>query len=168
MIEWTRTLKQGDHGEDVGFLQNILVMCGAPHFPPHEIDGDFGPRTKEAVIWFQKNHGLTEDGIAGKTTQAKLPNPAIYFLRQGDHDDDQKYEDKVVTKLQKGLKASGYPDTDPGTIDGKFGPKTKKAVMAYQKAIQVDIDGLVCYDTWWERAPNHKPLAELAGLTKPC
>jgi peptidoglycan hydrolase-like protein with peptidoglycan-binding domain len=167
MFKWERTLKQGDYGEDVGFLQNILVMCGAPHYPPHEIDGDFGPRTKEAVIWFQKKHNLPENGIVDKATQDKLPIPLIYLLRQGDEDTPADPE-KVVTALQNGLKASGYPNTVLAKIDGKFGPETKKAVIAYQKAIQVDMDGVVGYDTWWEREPNHKPLAELAGLTKPC
>lgn len=35
-------------------------------------DGDFGPATEKAVIQFQKNHGLTPDGIVGKQTYFEL------------------------------------------------------------------------------------------------
>jgi peptidoglycan hydrolase-like protein with peptidoglycan-binding domain len=37
-----------------------------------EDDGDFGPKTKRAVIVFQKKNGLYADGIVGKNTWAKL------------------------------------------------------------------------------------------------
>lgn len=37
-----------------------------------EIDGKIGPKTKEAIIKFQKAHGLKPDGIAGKGTSAEL------------------------------------------------------------------------------------------------
>lgn len=36
------------------------------------VDGDFGPRTHRAVIRFQKAQGLTQDGIVGNATWAKL------------------------------------------------------------------------------------------------
>lgn len=37
-----------------------------------EVDGKNGPKTKAAVLRFQKGHGLTADGIYGKNTNAKL------------------------------------------------------------------------------------------------
>ena len=37
-----------------------------------EVDGDFGPKTKEAVMKFQESYGLTKDGIIGKKTWGKL------------------------------------------------------------------------------------------------
>jgi hypothetical protein len=57
------TLRQGDKGEAVKVLQEILGI-GA--------DGDFGPGTKAAVIAFQKKHGLLADGIVGRGTWAAL------------------------------------------------------------------------------------------------
>jgi len=36
------------------------------------VDGRFGPRTRSAVAWFQRKHGLTIDGIAGPRTLERL------------------------------------------------------------------------------------------------
>lgn len=57
------TLRQGDDGEEVKVLQRALGIND---------DGDFGPKTKAAVIAFQKKHGLYADGIVGKNTWALL------------------------------------------------------------------------------------------------
>lgn len=56
-------LKRGDRGVDVQILQNAL--CLIP-------DGIFGPLTQEAVETFQREHGLSVDGIAGPKTIAAL------------------------------------------------------------------------------------------------
>lgn len=57
------TLRQGDDGEDVKVLQRALGI---------KDDGDFGPKTKAAVVAFQKKSGLHPDGIVGKNTWALL------------------------------------------------------------------------------------------------
>jgi NlpC/P60 family/Putative peptidoglycan binding domain len=36
------------------------------------VDGEFGPRTRAAVVAFQRDHGLTPDGVVGKGTWGKL------------------------------------------------------------------------------------------------
>ena len=36
------------------------------------VDGIYGSQTKKAVIWFQKNNGLSADGIVGSQTAAAL------------------------------------------------------------------------------------------------
>jgi peptidoglycan hydrolase-like protein with peptidoglycan-binding domain len=46
-------------------LKNAGFYAGA-------IDGKMGPLTREAVKEFQRVHGLTDDGIVGKKTWAKL------------------------------------------------------------------------------------------------
>jgi hypothetical protein len=56
-------LKMGDSGENVKTLQTALRITA---------DGDFGPRTKAAVLAFQKKEGLYADGIVGRATWAAL------------------------------------------------------------------------------------------------
>jgi len=55
----------------------------------------------------------------------------------------------VVTALQKGLKKYSTPATDPGPVDGDFGPKTEDAVKVYQQDRDVEVDGIVGDQTWW-------------------
>jgi N-acetylmuramoyl-L-alanine amidase len=50
------------HGEDVAALQHDLNALG---FDPGLVDGVFGARTLQAVLDFQQNRRLPEDGIVG-------------------------------------------------------------------------------------------------------
>jgi hypothetical protein len=63
------TLQLGDIGPAVLDLQQKLLDKG---FSPGAIDGNFGDNTKEAVIKFQRSAGLTDDGVVGSQTRAKL------------------------------------------------------------------------------------------------
>lgn len=63
------TLKFGNKGPDVVVLQNRLNML---KFPCGPADGDFGPRTREAVKAFQAARGLVVDAIVGKNTWKAL------------------------------------------------------------------------------------------------
>lgn len=45
-----------------------------------------------------------------------------------------------VLDVQKELKAAGY---NPGPLDGIFGPKTKAAVLSFQRAHRLEVDGIV-------------------------
>ena len=65
-------LQQGSKGSDVRKLQEDLNNK-VPSVKL-KVDGDFGPKTKEAVERFQKMYGLKADGIAGgKTLSTLLP-----------------------------------------------------------------------------------------------
>lgn len=58
-------LSSGSRGEKVEELQKRLQALG---YYDGEIDGQFGPGTKAAVVNFQKNNGLDTDGLAGAET----------------------------------------------------------------------------------------------------
>jgi len=45
-----------------------------------------------------------------------------------------------VSRLQQHLKAAGF---NPGGIDGIFGPLTRAAVLAFQRAKKIGVDGIV-------------------------
>lgn len=62
------TLRKGSKGAEVKTLQTALNRAGASI----TVDGDYGNKTEEAVKTFQKAHGLTDDGVCGAKTWAKL------------------------------------------------------------------------------------------------
>jgi hypothetical protein len=60
-------LKRGDQGDDVRYLQERLEEhLRNEGIRLSAVDGDFGPITEESVNYFQRKHGLTEDGIVGE------------------------------------------------------------------------------------------------------
>ena len=64
--------KIGSRGEEV---RNIQTRLKSWDYYTGWIDGIYGAYTKNAVIKFQKKHGLTPDGIAGPATLAKIGLP---------------------------------------------------------------------------------------------
>lgn len=66
-------LRSGAQGETVWQLQERLQALG---YLNGEVDGQFGPATKEAVQHFQRQHGLSADGIVGEETRKLLESDA--------------------------------------------------------------------------------------------
>ena len=62
-------LKQGSTGSLVRTVQTKLKNWG---YYTGTVDGVYGPKTVAAVKYFQRKNGLTQDGIVGKATAAKL------------------------------------------------------------------------------------------------
>lgn len=59
------TSKLGDKGVYVKKLQQALIMKG---YTPGKADGVFGQGTEDAVKAFQKDQGMSQDGVAGTVT----------------------------------------------------------------------------------------------------
>jgi peptidoglycan hydrolase-like protein with peptidoglycan-binding domain len=152
------TLTLGSTGTDVRRLQTIFVMTKVLGYT--DIDGNFGPKTQDAVKSFQQSSNLTPDGIVGQMTWNALPaDPNTPHLARGS-------TGAAVSALQKGLLAfgGGGSATDPGPIDGQFGPKTESAVRGYQTQHGLAADGVVGDRTWWVPAGGAgATLASLAG-----
>ena len=74
------TLKRGSKGEFVTLAQTMLYQAGYD-LGKAGIDGDFGKATENAVKQFQKDHGLTADGVIGSKTWTALDGagPAIKY-----------------------------------------------------------------------------------------
>jgi hypothetical protein len=85
-------LRQGSKGADVKAVQFFLIGAG---FYRGAADGDFGPKTRVAVIGYQKSKGLGADGIIGNATLGAM--------------------------LADGLQLAATPDTaKPGTFPPGF------------------------------------------------
>lgn len=58
-------------------LYRLRSLCGNAKFTSYsDIDGAFGAKTEAAVKAFQKSAGISQDGVVGPTTKAKL----VYWL----------------------------------------------------------------------------------------
>jgi peptidoglycan hydrolase-like protein with peptidoglycan-binding domain len=67
-----------DYGLEVAILQRLLVLYG--YMQNNNVTGYFGDATNAAVLQFQTNQGLPQDGIVGTETWTALANvtaPAI-------------------------------------------------------------------------------------------
>ena len=108
------------------------------------VDGFFGPATEHAVRAFQKGAGLAVDGIVGPQTWNALPDGApMPVLQNGSRGDVVRHLQEVLTNG-----ADQQWTTQPGPVDGQFGPKTRASVEAFQKWGHVTSDGIVGDQTW--------------------
>jgi peptidoglycan hydrolase-like protein with peptidoglycan-binding domain len=126
------TIKKGSKGAAVKLAQKRLVMR---FYDPGPIDSRFGAKTEKAVKRYQGDRLLTNDGIIGPKTWARLDPPTVSEGSNG----------PAVKLAQKLLKEFGY---EPGAADGDFGAKTKKAVKAFQSDFGLTVDGIVGPKTW--------------------
>ena len=62
----TPTLRVGSSGAAVKELQRLLGL------PANQQDGDFGPGTRQALMDYQRNRGLSPDGVVGPSTWQML------------------------------------------------------------------------------------------------
>jgi peptidoglycan hydrolase-like protein with peptidoglycan-binding domain len=153
-------LKLGSTGADVRRLQRIFTMMKLMGHA--DIDGTFGPVTRQRVVDFQSAASLAVDGKVGPETWGALPaDPDTPRLANGS-------VGPQVKALQGALRAfrGPGPPTDPGLVDGIFGDLTEAAVTAYQGDRGITADGIVGDHTWWVPAGGAgATLASLAGLT---
>lgn len=73
------TLRKGSTGEYVTLLQTKLIQRGYD-LNPYGADGKYGNKTVEAVKAFQRDNGLSADGVCGKNTwNAILNGETTYY-----------------------------------------------------------------------------------------
>jgi peptidoglycan hydrolase-like protein with peptidoglycan-binding domain len=158
------TISEGANGPVVRWAQYLLVRRT---LSDNQVDGVFGPVTKNAVEQFQKSSGLVVDGIVGPLTWGALggDGPEPPTLAEG-------ATGPVVKKLQTALnegRGSFAPASNPVlVVDGDFGPITASAVKGAQQEGAITADGIVGLQTW--ALPIHaagQVLADLCGVPGP-
>ncbi len=118
-------------------IQQFLSNNG---FNPGPIDGQSGPKTKNAIISFQKENGLLADGIAGNKTKAAMraytgcKTENVCIAR-----DNKSAKLDSIADVQTYLANNGF---NPGIIDGKMGSYTREAIKAFQRKVGLIPDGV--------------------------
>ena len=172
--QFPETLREGSTGPGVQLLQYFLAIVGEyydqlPRWQVNQIDGVFGPRTREAVEAYQRMMGLTVDGIVGRATWYRIAFIYNNVKRLSELDSEGLLLDEISRQfpetLREGSTGPGvqllqyflaivgeYYDQLPrwqvNQIDGVFGPRTREAVEAYQRMMGLTVDGIVGRTTW--------------------
>ncbi len=143
-----KTLRMGDRGEDVKSLQARLIELG---YLSGKADGIFGLDTQKAVVAFQKISSLSSDGKAGKATQNLLysngaktasgaQSAATALADASDYKTLKRgMTNNLVKNLQQALKDLGYM---AASATGFYGSQTQLAVESFQKANNLNSDGI--------------------------
>lgn len=160
-----KTLEYGDTGNEVSVIQYYLAFLGFFYdtLPQIAVDGIFGEKTRNAVIAFQNQFGLTVDGIVGRQTWNAIQDQYDAVLRSLPSE-YSSYSSllypgyyittgatgKVVEQLQTFINTiSRYNTNIPSvTVDGIYGNNTKQSVQAIQRLVGHEPSGAVGPLTW--------------------
>ncbi len=122
---------------DVLHIQNGLKRAG--YLDVDTLGDVYDEQVKAAITAFQKDNGLTADGIAGRNTIEKMFELNLMgeidtlMLKPGN-------ENLSVKELQEALMALGYLDIDE-SIE-YYGKQTTEAVRAFQSDMGLTADGI--------------------------
>ena len=118
-------------------IQQFLSNNG---FNPGPIDGQSGPKTKNAITLFQKENGLLADGIVGNQTKSKMRSyTGCEKANTCSPRDNTASKLDTISDIQAYLANNGF---NPGIIDGKMGSYTKEAIKAFQRKVGLIPDGV--------------------------
>lgn len=128
-------------GDVVPFEKNLIVeevqaLLHIYGYNTGKIDGVLGLRTRNAVEKFQADNGLDTTRFVDEATWEKLN-----VFKENKLIVEGKLNIRFIQTL---LKEAGF---DPGNIDGKMGPRTKRIVLEFQEAHQLKVDGKIGYQT---------------------
>ncbi len=101
---------QGDQGEDIASIQAQLNALG---YDAGSADGDFGEATASAIVKFQSDRGLDNDGVIGTDTYRALMGREIPVSRDGS-------SSLVRRIIQSSLRYQGVPYMFGGTTPNGF------------------------------------------------
>lgn len=162
---FSEVLKRGNRGNDVRTIQYFLNFLAFfnDRLVDLNVDGIFGPATENAVKTFQREYGLTPDGIVGRATWYAILD-AYYATLNSLPDEYRSYSSllypgftittgssgNVVNQLQTFLRVIAQNNNAVPliTADGIYGERTKAAVTAVQKLSGIPQTGSVGPLTW--------------------
>ena len=163
------------HNPRVKEIQTILSSQG---IEAGETDGYMGQKTRDGIKKFQQTNNLTVTGVIDSATLSALEkiksassglNKEEVFSKASEKETTKRIEkyaqlpeqktldihDEVlnyrlhskerVRQIQMALREAGYYK---GEIDGKLGPRTKRAIKGFQKAKKLNPDGIAGEKTW--------------------
>jgi len=139
-------------------IEEVQVILKDDGYEPGNTDGKMGKETRDAIKAFQESIGLKSTGYIDKITLTQLEDSRrakeileskkdyVVKAKEARQKDSQKAEFKPTAKeIQTALKNAGF---NPGSLDGKMGPRTRQAIKDFQKSKGLVPDGIVGQKTW--------------------
>lgn len=112
----------------------FLSGCATMEAPPPEQNTQTAAPTSRDTLSFSSTMEMPRGSSQNAATPSEVTEPAVVVP-----------EKPTKKDIQIALKNAGYY---AGGIDGKFGPKTKKAVEEFQTTNNLSVDGVVGPQTW--------------------
>ena len=155
-------LRRGMSGPEVEKLQEELCDLGyMTRAQMLQGPGRFGPLTEEALKHFQRDNFIPETGVDDEETQTAI--------RQVNEGVKRGTEGNVVRGLQNRLVSLGFMTmAQTVTGQGKLGPITENALIAFQQAHGIMPNGVLTDETYrslMASAPAPMPAADQGDPT---
>ncbi|MDO4282398.1 MAG: peptidoglycan-binding domain-containing protein [Clostridia bacterium] len=155
-------MASGSRGEDVENLQKMLVTIAEDYssIPVVNITSNYDDMTRKAVTELQKIMGAEPTGNVNRALWNRIhilssKKDVVKSREETSFDESSNVisegsKGKMVNDLQKYLNmvSEKYPTIPKLLVDGVFGPKTKSAVLEFQKLFNLEQDGIVGQITW--------------------
>ena len=139
-------------------IEEVQVILKSEGYEPGNTDGRMGKETRDAIKAFQESIGLKSTGYIDKSTLTQLEDLSrtkeileskkdyVSKAKEPKQKGSQKAEFRpTVKEIQTALKNAGF---NPGSFDGKIGPRTRQAIKDFQKSKGLVPDGAVGPKTW--------------------
>lgn len=177
-LVFTQPIAEGQSGDIVRLLQLYLSYIGNFYSQLPIItspDGDFGPLTKEAVIAFQKFTGLNPTGVVDLQTwnaiyktfydivtrNPSLFNDKVHLFPGTDLTLNASGADVIDLQEYLSFIAQTYTEIPRTPVTGFYGPRTRDAVIAFQKLFGLESTGVTDKDTWNRIALEYANLIDV-------
>ena len=164
-------LRRGSTGTNVRILQKQLsrIAKDYPSFGKPAVTGTFDEVTENSVKKFQKQFGLTADGIVGKATWYKISYIYVSVKDLAELTSEGETAEGIQstggwpgTVLRRGSTGSSVEQVQfwlsdlaqfdsslvRVSVDGSYGAATERAVRAFQQKQNLTADGVVGQTTW--------------------
>ena len=164
--QYTDTLSEGDASGGVITLQYYLdyISTFVPTVLSVNVDGAFGPSTKNSVISFQKTYNLEQNGIVDRFVWERIQNTYYSLLSSVPFEFSEGVllpfpgrvlrvglDGEDVRALQEYLNfiSDTYTSIPKLTVDGVYGPGTAAAVSEFKSIFDIPGDPQrVSVQTW--------------------
>ncbi len=149
---------EGDAGPQVLQLQRNLAQLGYLRATP---TGNFGSVTKDAVVRFQNDYGLTANGIVDGQTWTAISTNTNYVNVNNPNVNNPNVNNSGcsptsgficlgensprVVAVQQSLRQQGLFNRD---VTGYYGTETRDAVAQFQQTAGLNPTGFVDFQTW--------------------